>query len=73
MDVLICLGLPIVGGIIGWAIAQVIFRRNTAYGYFVMDPVEDPDSPDAYTIGIKFNEPNLRDKDKIILYKMKSQ
>lgn len=73
MEFLFGLVLLTAGGAIGCVITQIIFRRKTAYGYFVLDPIEDPDTPGVYTVGVKFDESDLREKDKVILYKMKSQ
>lgn len=73
MEFLFGLVLLIAGGAIGCVITQIIFRHNTAYGYFVLDPIEDPDTPGMYTVGVKFDGSDLREKDKVILHKQKSQ
>lgn len=73
MEFLFGLVLLTAGGAIGCVITQIIFRRKAAHGYFVLDPIEDPDTPGVYTVGVKFDDSDLREKDKVILYKMKSQ
>lgn len=73
MELLFCLVLFTAGNAIGSIITQIWFRRKTSYGYFVLDPIEDPDTPGVYTVGVKFDGSDLREKDKVILYKMKSQ
>ena len=60
------------GMAIGSVLTQIIIRRKTAYGYFVLDPIDDPDTPGVYSVGVKFDGSDLREKNKVILHK-KSQ
>lgn len=62
----------IIGGVIGCMATQHIYHRKAAYGYFVIDPVVDEEWGQGSTLGIKITTP-LDGKDRIILYKQKSQ
>lgn len=73
LEVLFYLVLIALGGAIGSVITQVKSRHNAAYGYFVLNPVEDPEDPGTYTVGVKFTDPIATYTKKIILYKQKSQ
>lgn len=71
MEALFGFVLVLAGTAIGSVITQIIFRRKTAYGYFVLNPVEDPEDPGTYTVGVKFSDPVIADTEKVILYKHK--
>lgn len=71
MELLFGLVLLTAGGAIGCVITQIIFRRKASYGYFVLNPVEDPEDPGTYTVGVKFGDPVTTHTEKIILYKHK--
>ena len=62
----------LIGVIVGCLVTQYLWYRKSAYGYFVLEPVKDPDDPDLYTVGIKILDP-IEDKNRIILTKKKSQ
>lgn len=62
----------VVGLIAGSAITFFLWHRGSAYGYFVLEPVKDPDDPNLHTVGIKLLDP-VEDKERIILTKKKSQ
>lgn len=68
MEVLLFLG----GVIVGCLLTLFVYNRKTAYGYFVLDPVSDPDDPDKHSLGIKLNTP-IEGTNRIILTKHKSQ
>lgn len=61
------------GMAIGSLATQAVIRRKTAYGYFVLDPIEDPDTPGVYSVGVKFDGSDLREKKKVILYKQSQE
>lgn len=61
----------IIGAVIGSIGTQFIYHRKAAYGYFVIDPVVDEEDQ-GITLGIKITT-SLDKKDRIILYKQKSQ
>lgn len=56
----------------GSLITFYLWHRKSAYGYFVLEPVTDPEDPNLHTVGIKLLDP-VEDKDRIILVKKKSQ
>ena len=62
----------VAGLIIGSAITFFLWHRGSAYGYFVLEPIKDPDDPDLHTVGIKLLDP-VENKDRIILTKKESQ
>lgn len=73
LEVLFYLVLIAFGGAVGSVVTQIKSRRNAAYGYFMLNPVEDPEDPGTYTVGVKFTDPIATYTEKIILYKQKSQ
>lgn len=64
MEILFLLG----GVILGSLIMRFILLRKTAYGIFILDPSDDPDNPEKYTVvvGIRQGQP-LLNKRQIIL------
>lgn len=61
-----------VGLILGSTITFLLWHRGSAYGYFVLEPVKDPDDPELHTVGIKLLDP-VEGKRRIILTKKESQ
>lgn len=62
----------VAGLIVGSAVTFFLWHKDSAYGYFVLEPVKDPDCPDLHTVGIKLLDP-VEDKSRIILTKKESQ
>ena len=62
----------IVGFLVGGLLTFFNWHRKSAYGYFVLEPVKDPDDPNLHTVGIKLLDP-VEDKKRIILTKKESQ
>lgn len=73
LEFLFYLVILTLGMTIGSVLTQIVSRRKTAYGYFVLDPIEDPDTPGMYTVGVKFDGSDLREKKKVILYKQSQE
>lgn len=73
LEFLFYLVILTLGMAIGSVLTQIVSRRKTAYGYFVLDPIEDPDIPGVYTVGVKFDGSDLREKKKVILYKQSQE
>lgn len=71
LEFLFCLVILTLGMAIGSVLTQIVSRRKTAYGYFVLNPVEDPEDPGTYTVGIKFTGNIVPETKKVILYKGK--
>lgn len=69
--VMLVIGL-VVGLIVGSALTFFLWHRESAYGYFVLEPVKDPDDPELHTVGIKLLDP-VEGKHRIILTKKESQ
>lgn len=69
--IILIIGLA-VGLIVGSALTFFLWHRESAYGYFVLEPVKDPDDPELHTVGIKLLD-SVENKDRIILTKKKSQ
>lgn len=73
LEVLFYLVVFTAGLAVGSVVSQVVSRRKTAYGYFVLNPIEDPDTTGVYTVGVKFDNSDLREKRKVILFKRETQ
>lgn len=71
MEILLFLG----GVAVGCAITSILFyirlRRNND-GYFVLNPIVDPEDPETFTLGVKITS-NVVDKDRIVLVKESQQ
>lgn len=67
--------LCLVGGVaFGSVITYWFTHRKTVFGLFRIDPVNDPEDPDLYTVNIALRrDPSLLYKKKIILLKDSSQ
>lgn len=72
MEILVFIIGMIVGVIVGSLVTFYLWHRKSAYGYFVLEPVTDPDDPELHTVGIKLLDP-VEGKNRIILTKKKSQ
>lgn len=70
---LVFLGGVFVGIISGSIFMKKRMLHKTGYGYFSLEPVNDPDDPGMYTInmGLKDGQP-LLDKKQIILKRFDS-
>lgn len=69
--VILLIGLAI-GSVLGSLITFYLWHRESAYGYFVLEPIKDPDDPNLHTVGIKLLDP-VEGKKRIILTKKESQ
>lgn len=60
------------GVVFGSIVSQIIFRHKTAYGQFSLTPIDE--SYEYFSVNVTIRgEQNLLKKDKIILYKLKTQ
>ena len=69
--VIFIIGL-LVGLFIGSLTMFLLWHRDSAYGFFVLEPIKDPDDPNLHTVGIKLLDP-VEGKKRIILTKKESQ
>lgn len=72
MEILLLIIGLVIGVFVGSLATFYLWHRKSAYGYFVLEPVTDPDDPELHTVGIKILDP-VEDKNRIILTKKKSQ
>lgn len=59
----------ILGVLLGSICAMIFSRRKTSYGFFVINPVVDPDDPNKTNLGIKIVDVIDNDTKRIVLYK----
>ena len=69
LEFLFCLVLISFGAAVGSLLTRIVSRRKAAYGYFVLNPIEDADNPNMFTVGFKFTDEVLIDTKKLIFYK----